>query len=106
MEEFCGIRVKMYSIKTVDGKEKKTGKGVSKSVLKRTVRHQHYVDNLFSCVPRYDVMYRIGSKGSQLMTLRQCKKSLCCVDTKRFVLDDNIHTRAIGHHLNATAEIT
>ena len=35
--EFVGLRPKMYSIKLEDGKEKKTGKGIKKSVLKNEV---------------------------------------------------------------------
>ena len=37
--EWVGLRVKMYSLLTDDGKEKKTGKGIKKNVLKKEVRH-------------------------------------------------------------------
>ena len=44
--EWIGLRAKMYSIKLEDGKEKKTGKGIKKSVLKKEVRHQDFKDCL------------------------------------------------------------
>ena len=37
--EWVGLRAKMYSIMTDDGKEKKTGKGIKKSVLKKEIKH-------------------------------------------------------------------
>ena len=40
--EFCGLRSKMYSILLDNDKEKKTGKGIKKSALKKYVRHEDY----------------------------------------------------------------
>ena len=40
--EFVGLRAKMYSFRTDDGAEKKTGKGIKKSVLKKEVRHDDF----------------------------------------------------------------
>ena len=36
--EWVGLRPKMYSMRTDDGKEKKTGKGIKKSVLKKDIK--------------------------------------------------------------------
>ena len=44
--EFVGLRSKMYSIKTDSGKEKKTGKGIKKSALKRK-SHMKITENVF-----------------------------------------------------------
>ncbi|CAH3040626.1 unnamed protein product, partial [Porites lobata] len=44
--EWIGLRAKMYSMMTDDGKEKKTGKGIKKSVLKKEIRHQDFKDCL------------------------------------------------------------
>jgi hypothetical protein len=48
--EFCGLRSKMYSIKLNNGKEKKTGKGVKKSALKKKVCHEDYKKCLFGTI--------------------------------------------------------
>ena len=45
--EFCGLRSKMYSIKLENDKEKKTGKGIKKSALKKKVNHENYLQCLF-----------------------------------------------------------
>ena len=37
--EWVGLRAKMYSMKLRDGVEKKTGKGINKSVLKKEIKH-------------------------------------------------------------------
>ncbi|GBN08567.1 hypothetical protein AVEN_264848-1 [Araneus ventricosus] len=39
--EFIGLRPKMYSIKSERG-EKKTAKGVARSVVERNIRHEDY----------------------------------------------------------------
>ena len=45
--EFVGLKSKMYSLKTVDGKEKKIGKGVN-SVVVENVKHKEYLDVLLN----------------------------------------------------------
>ena len=46
IEEFVGLRAKMYSMKTKK-EEMKKAKGVKKTVVKRDISHQGYVDCLF-----------------------------------------------------------
>ena len=83
IDQFVGLRSKMYSILSDDGKESNTTKGVNiatefKETLfsKKVVRHQ---------------MRRIQSK-------KQINKiSLLCFEDKRFVLNDWIHTLAYFH---------
>ena len=83
IDQFIGLRSKMYSILSDDGKESNTTKGVNiatefKETLfsKKVVRHQ---------------MRRIQSK-------KQINKiSLLCFEDKRFVLNDWIHTLAYFH---------
>ena len=51
VEEFVGLRPKMYSLLYhQDGREveKKTAKGVAKIVTKRDIRHSHYKECLFN----------------------------------------------------------
>ena len=47
IKEFVGLRSKMYSL-LVDGKEKKTAKGIKKSVIRRDLCHAAYRDVLLN----------------------------------------------------------
>ena len=83
IDQFVGLRSKMYSILSDDGKESNTTKGVNIAtefketlISKKVLRHQ---------------MRRIQSK-------KQINKiSLLCFEDKRFVLNDWIHTLAYFH---------
>ena len=46
ISEFVGLTSKMYSLVDVDGKEKKTAKGVNRVVVQNT-RHKDFVDVSF-----------------------------------------------------------
>ena len=48
IEEFVGLRAKLYSVKMHEGKEEKKCKGIKKSVIKKTITHQDYKDCLIS----------------------------------------------------------
>ena len=98
--EFVGLRAKMYSIKTEDGKEEKKGKGIKKSVLKREVKHQDYKDCLFEKREYQHQMMGFRSHQHQVYTEKQTKKSLSPFDDKRYILGDGYTTRAHGHHQN------
>lgn len=47
-----GLRPKMYSLRLATGEEKKTARGVSKSVIINQLRHVMYKDCLFSRTKR------------------------------------------------------
>ena len=63
---------------------------------KQSLRHQHYKDILFklSTVKQN----AIKSKAHDIGTYHQTKVALTAFDTKRYILDDNIHTLAHGHN--------
>ena len=92
VEEFVGLKSKMYSMKKIDGKECNTAKGVSiatefnkfKDVLsnKKIIRHK---------------MKRIQSKNHKLGPYEIDKMFLSYFGNKRYVLDDGIHTLAYFH---------
>ncbi|CAH3157887.1 unnamed protein product, partial [Porites evermanni] len=96
--EWIGLRAKMYSIKLEDGKEKKTGKGIKKSVLKKEVRHQDFKDCLMEEREFQHSMVNFRSHQHQLHTIKQTKKSLSPFDDKRYILEDGFTTRAHGHY--------
>ena len=95
--EFVGMKSKMYSIKTSDGKEYNTAKGVSiateidkfkdVSFNEKIIRHK---------------MNRIQSKKHKLGTYETDKISLSGLDDKRSVLDDGIYALAYFHKGSVT----
>ena len=98
VNEFVGLKSKMYSMKKIDGKDYNTAKGVSiatefnkfKNVLfnKKIFRHK---------------MKIIQSKKHKLGTYEIAKISLSCFDDKRYVLDDGIYTLAYIHKDSVTS---
>ena len=98
--EWIGLGAKMYSMMTDDGKEKKTGKGIKKSVLKKKIRHQDFKDCLMEKREFQHSMMNFRSKQHQLFTVKQTKKSLSPFDDKRYILEDGYTTRAHGHYQN------
>ena len=93
INEFVGLKSKMYSMKNIDGKESNTAKGVNiasefhktkdSSFNKKVVRHK---------------MKRIKSKKKHRTGTYEINKiSLSCFDDKRYVLNDGIHKLAYFH---------
>ena len=60
-DEFIGLKSKMHSMKNVDGKENKTGKGIDQNVVKNT-NHEEYINVLFNKKVMRHNMKRIQSK--------------------------------------------
>ena len=98
--EFVGLRAKMYSMVTRGGKDKKAGKGIKKSVLKKEVKHEDFKDCLMEKREYQHHMMGFRSHQHQIYTIKHTKKSLSPFDDKRFILGDGYTTRAHGHHLN------
>ena len=48
MEEFVGLRAKLYSYKMFEGEESKKCKGIKKSVVKKSITHEDYKNCLFT----------------------------------------------------------
>ena len=92
IDQFIGLKSKMYSIKKINGSESSTTKGVNiltefnefKYVLlnKKVIRHK---------------MKRIQAKKHKIGTYEIDKISLSCFDDKRYVLDDGVNTLAYFH---------
>ena len=97
IQEFVGLRPKMYSLLEADGHEKKTAKGISKRVTDR-LRHEEYRQALYSENSTTVTMQQIRSMKHDLFTVSLKKKGLTPYDDKRYVLNDKISTLAYGHH--------
>ena len=91
-DEFVELKLKMHSMKDVDGKESKTGKGVN-SVVVNNIKHKEYFDVFFNKKVVRHVMKRIQSKLHKIGTYVS-KISLSCFDNKRYILDDGINSLA------------
>ena len=97
VEEYVGLRPKMYSMVADGGEEKKTAKGVSKIVTKKRLRHSQYRDCLFDSKVTFAEMKQIRSFHHQLYSINLKKIGLSPYDDKRFVSDDGCDTLAHGH---------
>ena len=96
IEEFVGLRAKMYSLKTKK-EEMKKAKGVKKNLVKKGINHQDYVDCLFEERKFMHTMQTIRSFKHQLYTIKQNKVSLSPYDDKRYLLDDGVSSLPYEH---------
>lgn len=95
IQEFCGLRPKMYSLLSSKG-EKKTAKGICRRVVAKKVRHAQYKECLLNRKLTVEEMTRIISRKHELFTVNQRKLCLNPCDDKRYILD-GINTLAHGH---------
>ena len=102
IEEFVGLRPKMYSLlytensKTV---EKKVAKGIAKNVTKREIRHEHYKECLFNRKQQMASMHQIRSFQHNVYSIKLNKIGLSPFDDKRYILDNSCDSLAYGHYL-------
>ena len=89
IDEFVGLKSKMYSMKNIDGKESNTAKGVNIAT-----EFNEFKDTLFNKKVLRQKMRRIQVKKHKLRTYEVSKISLSCFDDKRFALNNGIHTPA------------
>ncbi len=90
---FVGLRSKLYDYVTDDGKEEKKCKGVKKCVVRNKITECLYMKK-----PQFRTMNTIRSRQHNVGTKRINKKALSADDDKRVILEDGIHTLAIGHY--------
>ena len=90
--KFVGLKSKMYSLISFDGKEVNKAKGVNKNL-----RRDEYLDVLFNKKVVRHKMKRIQSKLHEIGTCEINKISLSCFDDKRHILDDGVNTLAYFH---------
>ena len=92
IDEFVGLKSKMYAIKKINGRESNTTKGVSIAT-----EFNEFKDVLFNKEIIRHKMKRIQAKKHKIRTYEINKTSLSCFDDKRFILDNGIHTLAYFH---------
>jgi hypothetical protein len=101
MTEMVGLRAKMYSCEHEDGKQKNTGKGTKKAVLKKK-NHETYLNTLFhngnkAYYNQPEKMTFIRSSMFNLKTVQITKKTLSPYDDKKYILDDGFTQYSYGH---------
>ena len=98
IDEFVGLRAKLYSYKMFEGEESKKCKGVKKSVVKKSIAHEDYKNCLFTGKEQLRKMNVIRSHMHEVYTEEVYKIALCPSDDKRHILEDGVHTLALGHY--------
>ena len=116
LEDFIGLRPKCYSLLFYgkvennivihrDRGEKQVAKGTKKSMKKRYLRHSNFQDVLENLTRIFVKQNNFVSREHCVGTYHQTKMSLTAYDTKRYILDDGIHTYAHGHFLTPRKKI-
>ena len=99
IEEFVGLRAKLYSFKMFEGKEINKCKGVNKSTIKSSISHQDFLNCLKSWEIQYRNMHCLRSYEHIMFDLIINKIALSANDDKRYIIDsDKINTNAWGHY--------
>ena len=96
--EFTGLKSKMFSLKTIDGKECNAAKGVNIAT-----EFDKFKDVLFNEKNTRHKIRRIQSEKHKLGTYEIDKIFLSCFDDERYVLDDGIHTLAYIYRDSVTS---
>jgi hypothetical protein len=97
IHEFVGLKSKLYSINYGDDKNKITGKGIQKAILKQKFTHKHYKNVLFK-----NKIYYVNNKNIQsilhnIYSVKNRKLSHTCFDDKSFILSDGISNVPFGY---------
>ena len=98
IDEFVGLRAKLYSYKMFEGEESKKCKGVKKSVVKKSIRHEGYKKCLFTGKEQLRKMNVIRSYKHEVYTEVVNKIVLCSRDDKRHILEGLKDTLALWHY--------
>ena len=96
IEEFVGLKPKMYSLITKSSAIKRA-KGVSRHVVEKDLSHQQYKNCLFDEQHCFYTMTFIKSNLHKLHTVDLHKKSQSPCDTKRYQIDA-ICSLPYGHY--------
>ena len=105
--EFVGLRPKMYCL--VDEKHvvHNAAKGVPRNVVidgeRMSVKNIDLYKRVLEAEKKGDAVMegsfkRINNEAFNISTKEQTKTLKTCMDNKRWILDDNVHTLAFGHY--------
>ena len=98
IDEFVGLRAKLYSYKTFEGEESKKCKGVKRLVVKNSITHEDYKNCLFTGTEQLRKMNVIRSHKHDIYTEEVNKVALSPIDDKRHILEGQTTTLALGNY--------
>ena len=98
IDEFVGLRAKLYSYKMFQGKESKKCKGIKKLVVKNSITHEDYKNCLFTGKEQLRKMNVIRSHKHDIYTEEVNKIALSPSDDKRHILEGQKATFALGNY--------
>ena len=98
IQEFVGLRAKMYSFRMLEQDEHKRCKGIRKNIVKETITHEDFKQCLFGGGEQYRTMNVIRSYRHKLYSEEVNKIALSADDDKRVIMGDEITTLAYGHY--------
>ena len=102
MAKFSGTRAKCYAYKMADKYEAYRCKGVQKSFVKKNIKFENYEQ----CITSFNVTIKeakfnnLQKHHHDIYATVITKKAITCNDSKQFMCDNNIDTRAHGHYAN------
>ena len=82
----------------VDEINVKKAKGVKKIVVKKQIKHEQYKQVLFSKEQMWHGMNILRSEGHEIYGMHVNKISLSPFDSKRWIADDGVNTKAYGYN--------
>jgi hypothetical protein len=95
--EFVGLRSKMYSLKIQEDTDKKTAKGIKKSVKDNTITHNDYLNTLITCTHKPVTQNSIRSFNHKVFSIQQTKIGLSSVNDKKYLLQDGTSGYSYGY---------
>ena len=98
IDEFVGLRAKLYSYKMFEGEDSKKCKGVKSLVVKNSITHDDYKNCLFTGKEQLRKMNVIKSHNHNIYTEQINKVALSSNDDKRHLLEGQTTTLALGHY--------
>ena len=98
IDEFVGLRAKLYSYKMLEGEESKKCKGVKKLVVKNSITHDDHKNCLFTGTEQLRKMNVIRSHKHDIYTEEVNKVALSPSDDKRHILEGQTTTLALGNY--------
>ena len=87
----------VFTIK-VDEINVRKAKGVKKNVVKKQIKHEQYKQALFSKEQMWHGMNILRSEGHEIYGMYVNKISLSPFDSKRWIADDGVNTKAYGYN--------
>ena len=98
IDEFVGLRAKLYSYKMFEGEESKKCKGVKSLVVKNSITHDDYKNCLFTGTEQLRKMNVIRSHKHDIYTEEVNKVALSSNDDKRHLLEGQTTTLPLGNY--------